>query len=256
MDRNDAEALADLLLGAYLVKGQPTERVTSEMVHAWIRTLPDIPLEHVDKALHYHARDPEYRFAPTPSDVLQIIRERTGGLWPAADEAWAIAIQAMDEGATVVWTEEIAEAWGAAQSVMQGGDEVGARMAFRDCYRRLVRQAQEQGRKPRAWASLGHEVERRAPALQEAVNRGLLTEEQAQMYLPPPEDPEGKAIAGLLGGKVSIHPSSSAVFKARLESLRNAIRKPEAKPSDDPWKEADIDRKRAAAAKMAERARD
>jgi hypothetical protein len=249
MDDRDSERLLDLLIDAYLAKGRPAEQVGARVVQAWIRTLPDVPVEHVERSLHYHARDPEYRHPPTPADVLQIIREHTGGVWPAADEAWAVAIRAMDEDATVVWFEEMAEAWGAAQAVMRNGDEVGARMAFRDTYRRLVHQAQEQGRKPRAWVSLGHDPVRREPAIQEAVSRGLLTADRAKAYLPAP-GATAADVAGLLTGKVVQHPASAVAMKERLSALKSVLRQPKA-PEEDPDKDAEIERKRKAAQAMA-----
>lgn len=89
----------------------------------------------------------------------------------AADEAWAIAIQAIDENETVVWTQEIAEAWGAARLIVAGGDEVGARMAFRSAYERRLTESRANGRRPKWFPSLGHDPAKRAPALETAADR-------------------------------------------------------------------------------------
>jgi hypothetical protein len=88
-----------------------------------------------------------------------------------ADEAWAIAIQAMDENETVVWTQPIAEAWGCAQLIMRAGDEVGARMAFRAAYERRITAARADGLHPKWFPSLGHDPEKRAAALAAAAER-------------------------------------------------------------------------------------
>jgi hypothetical protein len=53
---------------------------------------------------------------------------------PTADEAWALALKAMDENQTVVWTNEIMYAWERCRAVYQDGDKVGARMAFKAVY--------------------------------------------------------------------------------------------------------------------------
>lgn len=249
MDNRDAEKLTDLLTDAYMVKGRSANGVTVDMVRAWIRTLPDVPIEHVERALHYHARDAEKPHPPTPAEVLQIIREHTGGVWPAADEAWAVAVRAMDEDATVVWFEEMAEAWGAAQAVMLNGDEVGARMAFRDTYRRLVRQAQEQGRKPKAWASLGQDKGQRETAIQEAVSKGLLTAERAQAYLTGPTA-SAADVAGLLTGNVVQHPASAEAMKERLRALKAMVTTTETNTDSNPDKDVESERRRKAAEAM------
>jgi hypothetical protein len=88
-----------------------------------------------------------------------------------ADEAWSIAIQAMDEAETVVWTQAICEAWGCAQLIMQAGDEVGARMAFRSAYERRVAAARADGLRPKWFPSLGHDPAKRAAALEAAADR-------------------------------------------------------------------------------------
>ena len=87
----------------------------------------------------------------------------------AADEAWAIAIQAMDESETVVWTQTMAEAWSCAKLIMDAGDEVGARMAFRAAYERRVVAARADGLRPKWFPSLGHDPEKRATALAAAA---------------------------------------------------------------------------------------
>jgi hypothetical protein len=111
-----------------------------------------------------------------------------------ADEAWAIAIQAMDENETVIWTQQIAEAWGCAQLIMRDGDEVGARMAFRAAYERRITAARADGLHPKWFPSLGHDPEKRAAALAAAAERLRLPHlaEQAAIedqagHPPPPE---------------------------------------------------------------------
>ena len=56
-----------------------------------------------------------------------------------ANEAWGVVMASADESDTVIWTDQIAEAAGIARPILDAGDEVGARMAFRDAYERIVR---------------------------------------------------------------------------------------------------------------------
>lgn len=126
----------------------------------------------------------ELRGRLTVSDV--IARIASVGGHPTANEAWALVLASIDEAETVVWTEQIAEAAGIAQPVLDAGDEVGARMAFRDAYERILRERTEA---PRWFPSLGNDLARRAEALDRAVRAGLLTKTHAAGLLPAPKDP-------------------------------------------------------------------
>jgi len=143
----------------------------------------------------------------TVADVIDRIASVGGH--PSANEAWGLALASHDESETVVWTEQIAEAAGIAQPVLDAGDEIGARMAFKDAYDRILRERQE---KPRWFASLGTDAGRRAAALDKAVRAGLLTQQHATGLLPAPNDP-GPIGAALFDGKA-----------ARLENLEPADR--------------------------------
>lgn len=146
---------------------------------------------------------------PTLPEFIKLCNANAPGGHPSANEAWALVLASQDESDTVVWTEQIAEAAGAAQPVLDAGDEVGARMAFRDAYERILRERQE---KPRWFASLGTDAGRRAAALDKAVRAGLLTQQHATGLLPAPNDP-GPIGAALFDGKA-----------ARLENLEPADR--------------------------------
>lgn len=98
---------------------------------------------------------------------------------PGANEAWATALSALDERNTVVWTEEVAQAWEVARPVVQGGDEIGGRMAFKDAYERLVRAARDERRTPVVTVSVGWDAGMRAAAVEKAVKIGYMPGEQA-----------------------------------------------------------------------------
>ncbi|MCP1313000.1 MULTISPECIES: hypothetical protein [unclassified Halomonas] len=105
------------------------------------------------------------------------------------NEAWALALRSTDEQDTVVWTAEIARAFGVARPVLAGGDKVGARMAFLAAYEREVETAKAEGRQPGWQASLGHDPQRREIVLNEAVTAGKLPAPNVAHLLPPPEKP-------------------------------------------------------------------
>ncbi len=137
---------------------------------------------------------------PTLPEFVKLCRQanpNAPGGHPTANEAWGLVLASRDESDTVVWTEQIAEAAGIAQPVLDSGDEVGARMAFRDAYDRILRERPE---KPRWFASLGSDHDRRTAALDRAVRAGLLTQSHAAGLLPAPKD-HGPIGAALFDGK-------------------------------------------------------
>jgi len=109
---------------------------------------------------------------------LAAIIERLDDGRPGADEAWSM--MPFDESQTVVWSDEMAAALGIVQPLLDEGDKVGARMAFRECYTRLVAEARDE-RKPVNWTpSLGHDPRGRDGALLLAVEKGRLTRSHAE----------------------------------------------------------------------------
>lgn len=149
----------------------------------WWKLLEAYSLQEVSRAMSSFVAT-DSKFPPTPGQILEILRadmpQHLG-----ADEAWAIALGSRDEDETIVWTPEIAQAMGAAQPVLDMGDEVGARMAFKEAYARLV--ARSKGEPIKWQVSMGRNPERRRVALEQAKNAGLLTHERVTMLLPPPD---------------------------------------------------------------------
>jgi hypothetical protein len=143
----------------------------------------------------------EVRGALTVQDVVSRLDDGR----PGPDEAWASIPK--DEAVTVVCTEEMAQALGIVQPLLDDGDRVGARFAFRDAYARLVAEARNAGRPVQWMASLGHDPQQRERAVIEAVEQGKLPAAHAQQFLPAPEaNPRiaallAKATQHLLGAK-------------------------------------------------------
>lgn len=120
----------------------------------------------------------------TAGAVFERLSEDDGR--PSGDEAWAIALQSSDEAETVVWNGEIQKAMAAARPILDAGDKIGARMAFRVAYERIVRNNREAGIVPVWEASLGWDKERRALAIESAHSLGLLSAPQVAKLLPAP----------------------------------------------------------------------
>jgi hypothetical protein len=196
-----------------LSRGQYTPNAANTAL--WFRSLAAHDLATVRAAFDAHVRDPQRgRFVPVPADILaQIEGQVADDGRPGGDEAWATALRAADEADTVVWTAEMAEAWAISKPVLAAGDEVGARMAFRDAYSRLVEAARRE-RQSVAWsASLGFDTERRSIALATAVQAGRL----ALQDLPALPAPRGEQ--PLLAAAAA----APASAREALRQLRNQI---------------------------------
>lgn len=152
----------------------------------FFKAMEQYPFDQVSMALMAHMRDPKAgMFQPTPAHLIGHIQGRAGNDGrPTADEAWAIALTSIDEADTVVWTEEAASAFALCRSVLNMGDEVGARRAFIDAYNRMVTEARASG-KPAKWsASMGWDATKREAALTKAQTAGLLAAPVVREMLP------------------------------------------------------------------------
>lgn len=101
---------------------------------------------------------------------------------PGAEEAWAVL--PFDESTSVVWTEEMSAAFWIAQPLIDQGEKIAARMAFKEAYLRMVGEAREH-RKPTRWTvSLGHDKAGRQPILAAAVEKGRISKSHACALIP------------------------------------------------------------------------
>lgn len=157
----------------------------------------------------------------TPKAIIDRIDEAMGR--PGANEAWAVAVTAMDERATVVWTDEMAQAWGVALPIAAGGDLVGARMAFISAYERLVRTAREERRLPSVTVSIGWDAEGRTAAVEKAVQLGYMPQAEAQQYLPAPAAAPGFNPVALLTGRMEPAADAPPEIRERLAQLREEL---------------------------------
>jgi hypothetical protein len=197
-------AMKASILKAIAVTAELTGSEISEVaLRVMTSDLDAYPEEAVLRALDRCRRELKTRL--TLAAVLERIEEQDGR--PGADEAWAIALGALDEAETVVWTDEMAQAFAVARPVLDARDKVGARVAFRDAYDRLVREAREAGQRCKWVASIGHDASRRDVALTRAVERGRIT---------------GASVAHLLAAPRGDTPVGAALLENRPGTLLNA----------------------------------
>lgn len=141
----------------------------ADTVELWFQVLKAYPVDKVRMACQqYVMRNP--KDPPTPGAIHQLLQGKDTSR-PGAEEAWSIAVRACDESETVMMTDEIAQAWGVAQPIFNLGDEVGARMAFKEAYARILSLA---GGPAKWWPSIGSDPHKRDTVLAEAKRTGLL----------------------------------------------------------------------------------
>ena len=109
--------------------------------------------------------------------------------WLGAHEAWAIAEKSIGfdgKEMTVVWTEQMAQAFSRCEELIKTGDKyqrAEAKKIFCDAYDRLVTQAKDKGLKPIYVTSLGVDKDQQITAIQQAAVDGFLTQPDASALL-------------------------------------------------------------------------
>jgi len=134
---------------------------------------------------------------PSVDDIRGRLGEGTGH--PGVEQAWGIVGPSLnDEGRTVVWTDEMREAFGVALPLAD--DMVAARMTFKETYGQLVKEAVTRGTEPHWQVSLGLDKSGREGPLVEAVQKGRLLPDHA-LKLIPQDSEAAEQILLLLGSQ-------------------------------------------------------
>lgn len=165
------------LLQAVAVTAELCGRTFSEgAARVFVEDLSRFPEPAVMGALARCRR--EVKGALTIQDVVSRLDDGR----PGVEEAWSQ--MPFDESQSVVWTDEMANAFGVARGLLDEGDRVAARMAFKETYVRLVGEARDAGRLVSWSPSLGFDKSGQDAVLAAAVSKGRLTYEHAQSISP------------------------------------------------------------------------
>lgn len=213
MQANEKRQFIEMLTDTLAAYSKPLPE--GAMLNAWWTNLEPFPLPVVSMALTTY-RDENGEFAPVPAGIAKRCKLMDGR--PTADEAWAIALTSRDEAETVVWTEEAAEAFGLCRSVLDVGDEIGARRAFIEAYSRFVTVSRGVGRPVKWGASIGWDSAKREVALTKAQTAGLLPAPTVRNLLPNYAEP-GEQVQGC--------PEGLKRVKEELAKLRDGWAKAE-----------------------------
>lgn len=197
MSSTPSKTLARALAWAFDLTGTPTpdERAVARLLAA----LAEHPEDAVLRALRRCAEEVKGRLC------LADITERIDDGRPTVAEAWA-QVGTAGEADTVITTNEALLALEEARA-LSASDEVGARLAFRDAYQRIVRERRAAGTPVQVHVSLGTDHARRQAVLARAVQAGRLDAAHAETLSGIPAavllgkalPPRSEKVAALLG---------------------------------------------------------
>lgn len=174
------QTVFEMLMGAGEIYGRSLTRVGAQIMLEELKAFPE---SDVKKSISKCVR--ELRTFPTVADIVARIADGR----PGPEEAWAMLPK--DEYGSVVWTSEMAYAFGVCRHLLES-DNVAARMAFLEKYRALVAQNRSSGVKPEWSPSFGLDKSMRAAALRDAVEMGRITQDQALTTMPELENYVGQ----------------------------------------------------------------
>lgn len=202
------------LLQAIAVTGELTGSNLSEAaVSVMMSDLSAYPTHSVIAALERCRRDLRGRLT-----LVEIISRIDDGR-PGVEEAWSMIPR--DEYKSLVWTNEMVEAWAVAEPLISSGDEVAARMAFKETYQRIVSDAKSKGVMPVWSISLGYDKSGHEPALFAAVEKGRIPASRA-MALLQRNKPSNRIIGHLADEDIKMLPKEQEGASDSLEMRRGS----------------------------------
>src|SRR5580704_10882619 len=147
-----AEWIADRLLQTYLAMDRPNPKgaILLTIAEDLCSELDD---EQILRALTRLRKEREW---VTVKAILELSGAAAEDGRPGVEAAWAMCPKTEDR--SVVWTDEMAIAFGACRSLLRDGDEIGARMVFKEQYPGLVSAARVAHVPVRWEPSLGFEL--------------------------------------------------------------------------------------------------
>lgn len=166
------------LLQAIGVTSELTGTILSEpAMRVMASDLAQFPEHQVMAALRRCRR--EIRSTLTLAAILERIEDGR----PGPEEAWgAVKAGIGNERVTLIWTDEMKAAFFAA--VPLAGDDIAARMAFLEHYRKGLQEARSGGRALTWDVCEGHDKGQKESAVLDALSKNRITDGTAQALLP------------------------------------------------------------------------
>lgn len=145
---------------------------------------------------------------PTVADILARCQARDGR--PGCEEAWAMLPKSEEMSGAI--TGEMQAAYAVCHEHLKMGDHIAARMAFKEVYDRLVREARDKNQKVKWTASLGTDPGQREKVLREVDAKNGVS----RTALPAPKtEPRAEDIP--------VDPNASVKIKALLSRITRPL---------------------------------
>jgi hypothetical protein len=162
------------------------EALTEQRQEIYCGGLADISQDRLQVAFR-RARY-ELKWFPKLAELRELAGALGGDLKdsrPGPEEAWARMPKGERmEDDSIVWCEEERSAYSACRGLLMNGDQIGARMAFKERYERELAEARSQGRPVRWIMSAGYDIDHRLTTLATAVQERRLSLESALNFVP------------------------------------------------------------------------
>lgn len=221
---NRLAAIAEIVTATAEVLGH---EITPAAVEMMALDLADYPDQQISMALQACRRELTGRL--TLAAILERIAVLDGH--PEPNEAWAIALLAADEARSTAMTAEITTALHAAGPVLAAGDEVGARMAFIDRYKRCLMDSRRERKPVRWYLSPGHCPHGRQSEIDRMKREGLINDSECMQLIEQHTQqallasPEVGAVVALITGKLASRLLTNAEQIERVSQLREQVRR-------------------------------
>ena len=168
-----------------VVDGQTAEQYEDDLIATACEVFEGLSPDDIKRGL---ARMKRSTFCPTFPEFAGWCEPKTDD-WLGSHEAWAIAEKSIGfdgQELTVIWTEQMAQAFSRCEELIKTGDKyqrAEAKKIFCDAYDRLVTQAKDQGLKPIYVTSLGTDKDQAIAAIKQAEVDGFLKAPEAALQL-------------------------------------------------------------------------
>lgn len=168
-----------------VAEGQTAEQYEDDLIETACEVFEGLSPEDIKRGL---ARMKRSTFCPTFPEFAGWCEPKTDD-WLGSHEAWAIAEKSIGfdgQELTVIWTEQMAQAFSRCEELIKTGDKyqrAEAKKIFCDAYDRLVTQAKDQGLKPIYVTSLGTDKDQAIAAIKQAEVDGFLPVPEAALQL-------------------------------------------------------------------------
>lgn len=168
-----------------VAEGQTAEQYEDDLIETACEVFEGLSPDDIKRGLDRMKRS---TFCPIFPEFAGWCEPKTDD-WLGSHEAWAIAEKSIGfdgQELTVIWTEQMAQAFSRCEELIKTGDKyqrAEAKKIFCDAYDRLVTQAKDQGLKPIYVTSLGTDKDQAIAAIKQAEVDGFLPAPEAALQL-------------------------------------------------------------------------